>query len=660
MQAFEILSVAGSDVVAAEGREFNFSVEKGVAIQVPFSLLFRSEKNVRTKQNAKSIPELAAMIKAEGLIYPLCVVAEKTDGEFTGRYGVVAGGRRLAAIALLIESGDWPAEVAIACLEFSEDRAVRVSAIENAGQEAMHPADQIVQFKTLVDEGLTAAEIAAAHGVSPLTVERRLKLANLAPSIMALFREDKIGQDQLQALALAPDHARQVEVWESLSAMHRTSAYHIRDTLTEGEVRADVPAAIFVGVEAYEAAGGAVRRDLFGTARDVFLQNRELLNSMVAEKLAAKADELRAEGWKWVEVVQSFGWSEKSRFSRVYPTKTKPEAGEAEAVEYLDAMIAALRKRMDELEGDDYDELPDAVKNEIADLEEQIESIGDLRNTCQSHFSHWAAKTLQRAGVVVTLDHDGTLAVHAGLVRPEDQPKDKQADAKNGLTAAPEKSEFSKSLVRDMTAHRTAAVAATLIANPKVALVALLHKFIIWESSPWIDSPLNVSLSRASSRIRDLASGFNDSPAAQAAGAAAARWDEQLPTEPAALYRHLMGLEMAELNALLALHVADSYNVITDNPATKTTRFEIGAAIEESVGLNMADWWAPDSARYLSQVSKAQIVEAVTEACGANEALPLEKMKKGDAVAAAEAKLQGKGWLPPVLRGRAVHEDPTE
>ena len=66
----------------------------------------------------------------------------------------------------------------------------------------------------------------------------------------------------------------------------------------------------------------------------------------------------------------------------------------------------------------------------------------------------------------------------------------------------------------------------------------------------------------------------------------------------------------------------------------------------------MADWWTPTAGSYLAQVPKARIVEAVTEAVSVEKAAPLAKLKKGEAVAAAEVLLQGTRWLPSPLRAR--------
>jgi len=137
---------------------------------------------VRKKHDPSTIPELAAAILAEGgLLNPLAVIPEKIKGS-KGDHGVVAGGRRLAALQYLAEHAAVRADVPVRCRVFDAERGVSVSLVENATQEPMHPADQLEAFKRLVDEGRTAGQIAAAYNLTALTVERRLKLARLAPT----------------------------------------------------------------------------------------------------------------------------------------------------------------------------------------------------------------------------------------------------------------------------------------------------------------------------------------------------------------------------------------------------------------------------------------------------------------------------------------------
>jgi ParB family chromosome partitioning protein len=80
----------------------------------------------------------------------------------------------------------------------------------------------------------------------------------------------------------------------------------LRDHLTRDEVDASRDAlARFVGVEAYEAAGGGIRRDLFADEqKGVFLTDAGLLEKLAHDRLADAAESVRAEGWGWVEVTR--------------------------------------------------------------------------------------------------------------------------------------------------------------------------------------------------------------------------------------------------------------------------------------------------------------------------------------------------------------------
>ena len=286
-------------VVEVDGEEV--PVEQGQERSIPLNSLFLSERNVRKVRNPETIPALAATIEAQGLLSRLCVVPEKRKGAKGETFGVVAGGRRLAALHWLVKQGRMAKDAPVQCLVFDVSRGVAVSLTENFAQEVMHPADQMVAFKKLVDEGKTAGQVAAAFGVSVLTVERRLALANLAPMFIDLYREGKIEQGQLQALALTSDHERQQAVWESLPTYSR-SAYSIRAALTKEEIKASEPLAVFVGLDKYREAGGTLREDLFSQSDSVFLQDGALLNRLAVERLEAEATVLEEAGWKWVEV----------------------------------------------------------------------------------------------------------------------------------------------------------------------------------------------------------------------------------------------------------------------------------------------------------------------------------------------------------------------
>jgi ParB family chromosome partitioning protein len=64
--------------------------------------------------------------------------------------------------------------------------------------------------------------------------------------------------------------------------------------------------AAFVGVDAYEAAGGAVARDLFDADGGGYFVDPALLDRLAADKLAVLAEGVRAEGWRWFETCIEF------------------------------------------------------------------------------------------------------------------------------------------------------------------------------------------------------------------------------------------------------------------------------------------------------------------------------------------------------------------
>ena len=69
--------------------------------------------------------------------------------------------------------------------------------------------------------------------------------------------------EQLTAFTVTSDHARQEQVWEGLARGYNKEPYYIRRLLTEGAVKASDKRAVFVGADAFEAAGGVIARDLF-------------------------------------------------------------------------------------------------------------------------------------------------------------------------------------------------------------------------------------------------------------------------------------------------------------------------------------------------------------------------------------------------------------
>ena len=331
-----------------EARALEVAIPSQHLILVPLSELRLSRRNFR-KTAADSVAALAASIQRLGLLQNLTVIPAD-DGE---HYEVVAGGRRLAALKLLAKSKRMAPDYEVPCLLVSDDAARTASLTENVQREAMHPADQFEAFAALVAEGRPIEDIAADFGVTPLVVERRLKLANVSPRLMADYRAGAVTLDQLMALTITDDLAAQEAAFYDAPHWQRHPAA-LRDRLTERQIDALHPTARFVGLEAYTAAGGSTKRDLFSDDdHGVYLDDPALLERLVREKLAPVADTVRAEGWGWVEVVPHLNHADRNLFHAAPWQRRKPTAKEARR-------LVSLQSRLDKLDA----QMEDAYESE--------------------------------------------------------------------------------------------------------------------------------------------------------------------------------------------------------------------------------------------------------------------------------------------------------
>ena len=195
-------------ITKAQEQTLKAALEAAVVEYVPLAELVKSPLNVRTiPYSVESIRGLADSIGALGLLQNL-IVHTLADG----KSGVAAGGRRLTALQLLAQEGRLAGDHSVMVKRVSDDIAALASVAENEQRAAMHPAEQIAAFRTLAEQGKTPAQTGDALGFGSRHVQRMLKLANLAPSLMDKLAQGELSVEQCQALCLEDDHARQVEV----------------------------------------------------------------------------------------------------------------------------------------------------------------------------------------------------------------------------------------------------------------------------------------------------------------------------------------------------------------------------------------------------------------------------------------------------------------
>ena len=629
-------------------------------ILVPLSRLVSrpTGRNVR-KTPRMSIPELAASIQRVGLLQNLIVIAA-ADGE---HYEVVAGGRRLAALKLLAKKRRISKEWEVPCLLVADGTARTASLTENVQREAMHPADQFEAFAALVAEGRPIEDIAADFSVSPLVVQRRLKLANVSPRLLADYRAEAVTLDQLMALAITDDHtAQETAFYDAPTWQRQPSA--LRDRLTEREIDAfRHPLVRFVGLDTYEATGGGIRRDLFAEGdAGVYLTDAALLERMAQDKLAGIAAEVKAEGWAWVDATPAVTHADLHAFQRAPKERREPTKREAQRIGRLQTKLHELAAAVDDALDADDEEKADA-------LQEEGEAVGEQLQALEDGLQDYGATVKAAAGAIVTIDRSGDAVVHRGLLREaeakalrtlerlrqgfgseaenDDEGEDGDDDAQ------PKTAAMSDKLAQRLSAHRTAALQIEVARHPQVALAALVHgmvQTVLQDSHYGHDLPLGVRLT-VKDRLEGLAPDIPDSPAAVALRELQQVAGEALPENSAELFAVLLAKSQDELVRLLAVCVAVTVDVVT----LRATPQQPGAELAQAVGLDMAAWWKPTNEGYFRHVPKAAILEAVEQYAPAH-VTRLAKLKKADIASEAERLADGTGWMPAIFKAEGTDD----
>ncbi len=611
---------------------------------IPLNKLTAWDGNVRKTAGADTaLAELAASIAAHGLLQSLVVRTGKK-----GKFAVVAGGRRLAALLQLVESGKISADYAVPCQVVADDAdATEISLAENAIRENMHPADEFEAFRNLSDKGMPAADVAARFGVTEAVVSKRLKLARVSPVIIAAYRSGKLDLEQVMAFAISDDHKAQEKVLKALRNIG-DNPRSIRRALTDGEIPASHKVVKFVTLKAYEKASGQVRRDLFAQDDEgVFILDQELLQSLAIAKLEKTAAALRKEGWKWVEIRLEQDHAEWSNCTRMHP-EPGPLAPE------LAQELAALEQEHDTLEAAwDASNDPDAEYPErLHEISDRVDEINENREDV------WPPETLAIAGAVVRIGYDGKTDIDRGYVLPADRPKKTpqirtvtktsedgtvtEAEIEDSLT-------LSAALIESLTLHRTAAISAELMNRPDIALATLVHTLA---AQMFLDSASGNTCLEIFTMTRSLRN-VEGAKAFDAVTSAGEIWGSRIPGSPDALWTWCLEQDQQVLLHLLAFCMARSVNAVrTKKDGPDDHRFAHADRLAATLKLDMTAWFTPTAENYFAKISKTGILEAMTEAKG-DIAPAWNKARKGELAVIAERQLAGTGWLPTLLRKAA-------
>ena len=660
--------------------------------KLPLNQLVLSPTNVRkVPPSAAEDAELTASIRARGLKQNLVVHRSAGDDDV---HEVTAGGRRLKALQALAAEGVIPADYKVPCLVEAADEALETSLMENTIRAAMHPADEFVAMAALVDSGAAIEAVAARFGVPEQRVKQRLRLGKLAPELLDAYRDGSVSLEIIMAFTLGADHAAQLAVWHQVKEQHYVSAHSVRRLLTDSAVPFDSDLGAFVGLAAYEAAGGKVTRDLFSGDDEGFMDDAALVRRLAIEKLEAKAAELRGQ-WAWAKPVLDLDYGFRRQFGVVEP----------EPVEFppeIAAELQAIEERLAAIEELAEDELPDEVMTEAAQLEERREALIETTEA----LAVYAPEDRAAAGCIVTIGDDGEFQIHQGLVDRSAQHKggdaansggdDDDADATgphgrrtaamvNGggrgtPSAAPTAEQairkecgFSQILVDDLKAHRLQMTKAHLAADFGVAFDLALYSLCVdlLDRGYRRDRPLELRASETPLRssLNDLAGTPADRLLEAHRRALDIDWLSLPPAQGFAALSALAGDAKQRLFAWCIAATLKAQLAVEDRPDPVLEQ------AGERLAIPFADYWRPTAANYWGRVKKAHGLDVAKALLGPRWARDHADDKKPILAAALEvafdpaansacigldqaARDSAAAWLPPGFACDAGIADP--
>lgn len=621
---------------------------------IPLNKLVPSPANVRRFRSEGGITELAASLLSHGQLQNL-LVSKGTKGKFE----VVAGARRLAAFALLAKEGKITKDHGVMCQFRTEANNAELSLAENIVRERMSEVDEIAAFRALSEGGLPPEEIAARFGISHMTVRRRLKLAHLSPRILAAMAEDEVSLEQAEALALSDDHAAQEAAWFEAKGHWARDPRTLREALSRESVKGTHRFARFIGLDAYEEAGGSVTRDLFSEAADVYLTDRPLLNQLVMAKLNEVADALAPEGWGWVDTDLEGNLHYAAGFHRIYPTQGEPTPEQKAEIDALEAESDALNEKL---------ENEDGTEDELKAASQRYDEVARWLDALDEEITRYDHPLMHKAGCVVSVANDGSIQISRGLVRKDDWKvveaiiDGANAEAADTPVQSAESgtSALSAVLIEELTAQRTAALRVTLARRADIALAACLHPLLI---RAFYKNSMGYASFESAVELRgeqkDLAPAFQN----PAACGVLSEWNAVLERtrlslchDVAELWEWLIEQPQPVLLDLLAVVTAINLNAVQmRHEKRRPVRLSRTDEIARAVNLDMTQHFTADEA-FLERLSKKQLADILaSQGVPADRIASMQKLPKADAVIRTLAEMRA-DYVPACIEAPAFND----
>jgi ParB family transcriptional regulator, chromosome partitioning protein len=586
---------------------------------VKLSQLRLSPLNVR-RVKPKAIDQLAADMLAHGQLQNLVVYAEGN------RFEVAAGGRRYRAFKQLEKARAIPASHPVSVDVRDKAEAVELSLAENVSREDMHVADAVIAYSDLRAAGRSPEDIAARFGVALSYVKKVLRLSALHPDALACLARDQIGMEAAQALTLTDDHDRQLEALKRFG----NGGHQIRRMLTEEKVGTTSALFLFVGHEAYVAAGGTITADLFAEGGDCYADDPALVETLATAKMAEIEAGYRAEGWSDVR-------ASLERPDDYYNLVTVHAEGKREPTD--DEVTERAR----------IQEAAEARATELGKGNQWGDRVfSGLERKARIFEAHLCVFTdAQKADSAILLFVGNNGEVEAKAVRTKRIAKGCSGDK------PATKPDYSGAMIETLSKIKTLAVQEAVATNPALALDILLDCLVGQgiHREPSYYSPLSLRLEGFNAAVPDDMMTMADIASVDEIGGG-----DFAAIPEVNRFAAIQAMDADAKGRLLALLVARQINGGESSGSRRDRRHQRFDQIAFASGVDMvAKWQAPVA--FYDRLKKPVIAKIMTEVLGKPAADNCAKMKKGDLAAAAAERMAGRGWLPPAL---VIAEPPDE
>ena len=181
--------------------------KKEIQRSLPVTALQPGKYQPRTQMDKASLEELAASIRAQGLMQPILVRPVSMD-----RYEIIAGERRWRASQLA-----GLTEVPTLIREIPDEAALAMALIENIQRENLNPLEEALGLQRLVDEfAMTHQQAADAVGRSRPAASNLLRLLQLAKPVQDMLMAGEIDMGHARAL-LPLSNVLQVQIAQRIA-----------------------------------------------------------------------------------------------------------------------------------------------------------------------------------------------------------------------------------------------------------------------------------------------------------------------------------------------------------------------------------------------------------------------------------------------------------